>query len=152
MPTASAGFGDGGGALGRDLLVQYGPTLLVRVGFDSAFDPGHSGRPNLPETPVPALVDTGASESCIDSDLAAHLGLPIVDRMEIGGVHGLGEVNVHLAQIYVPDLAFTIYGQFASVHLAVGGLGHSAIIGRDFLQFYTMTYEGRTGVVTIGND
>ena len=99
-----------------------------------------------------ALVDTGATESCIDSLLAAQLNLPIVDRRQIGGVGGAQLVNVHLAQVYVPTLSQTIYGAFAAVHLAAGGQAHQALVGRTFLQNVTMIYEGRTGTVTIHNE
>ena len=67
-------------------------------------------------------------------------------------MQGPHEFNYHLAQIYVPDLDHTIYGQFAGVHLAAGGQPHVALIGRTFLRDYTMTYEGRTGQVTLSND
>src|SRR5205823_6239775 len=98
------------------------------------------------------LVDTGASESCIDSLLAAQLNLPIVDRRPTSGAHGSLEVNMHLAQVRIPALNFTIYGAFAGVRLAVGGQTHRALIGRTFLQRFTMVYEGRTGAVTISSD
>lgn len=56
------------------------------------------------------------------------------------------------AQIHVPSLVFNHYGQFAAVDLAAGGQRHAALIGRTFLQHFTMMYEGRTGNVTLGND
>jgi hypothetical protein len=98
------------------------------------------------------FVDTGATESRIDSTLAMHLNLPIVDRRTIAGAHGAGEVNVHLAQIHIPSLAFTLYGPFAAVDLAAGGQSHRALIGRTFLQHFSMHYDGRTGTVTLSND
>ena len=57
-----------------------------------------------------------------------------------------------LAQIYVPDLDFTVYGRFRGVRLSDGGQPHSALIGRTFLRHFTMFYDGRTGAVTISND
>ena len=54
-------------------------------------------------------VDTGAGESCIDSTLADELRLPVLDRVSISGVHGKQELNLRLAQIYVPSLQFTTY-------------------------------------------
>jgi len=99
-----------------------------------------------------ALVDTGATESCIDGGLAMRLNLPIVDRRPLGGAHGVNEVNVHLGHIHIPALAFTIYGPFCAVDLVAGGQAHHALIGRTFLQAFTMIYEGRTGTVTIHND
>ena len=109
-------------------------------------------KPELQSGSVPALVDTGATESCIDSELAATLNLPIVNRRPIAGVGGITEVYVHLAQIYIPELAWTIYGRFDGAHLAAGGLLHSALIGRTFLRHYKMNYDGQTGVVILTNE
>jgi len=147
------GFDDAPGVLGRDQLVSFGPTLLVRIGFDPTYDPKNvKNVPALPRQMLPALVDTGAQTSCIDSQLALTLNLPIVDRQKVSGVHGAHEVNVHLAQIHVPSLAYTIYGTFAAVHLVSGGQHHQALIGRTALQNFLMTYDGRTGTVMITNE
>jgi hypothetical protein len=80
------------------------------------------------------------------------LNLPIVDRQPIGGISGRHEANMHLAQIHVPTLNFTIHGSFAAVDLIAGGQRHNALIGRNFLSRFTMVYEGRTGTVTLSND
>jgi len=134
------------------MLTAYGPTLLVNIGFDPAYNPSVPTIPQLVGNGIFALVDTGASQSCIDSLLAAQLGLPVVDKITISGVSGGQEVNMHLAQVYVPALQWTIYGLFAGVHLAAGGQAHKALIGRTFLQNFTMVYEGKTGNVTISSD
>jgi hypothetical protein len=54
-----------------------------------------------------------------------------------------------MAQVYFPSLNKTMYGAFAGVNLAAGGQPHSALIGRTFLQYFTLTYYGMTGTVTI---
>jgi predicted aspartyl protease len=146
MPTVNCGFTNG------EELGLYGPTLAVEIGFDSNFQAGTGNRPVLQSGPLPALVDTGAVESCIDSALAEVLQLPIVDRLQISGVGGAAEVNVHLAQIYIPELQHVIHGPFSAVHLTAGGQPHYALIGRTFLHNYTMIYDGRTGAVTLSND
>lgn len=152
MPETLCGFNDvPGGASGADQLVSYGPTLLVNIGFDPAYDSTRGVSPVAGVTGINALVDTGATESCIDSMLAAQLNLPVVDRRFIAGVHGRQEINIHLAQVYVPALNFTLYGAFAGVHLAAGGQPHQALIGRTFLRHYTMVYEGKTGTVRLSS-
>jgi predicted aspartyl protease len=103
-------------------------------------------------TGIRALIDTGATESCIDSVLAAHLNLPIIDRRMVAGIGGKQEVSIHLAQLHFPSLNFTLYGTFAGVHLDAGGQPHLALIGRTFLQGCTMTCEVRTGMVIISTD
>jgi predicted aspartyl protease len=122
----------------------------VDIGFDPNFKMGVN-QPVAGITGVRALVDTGASESCIDSLLAAQLKLPIVDRRKISGVHGSMAVNMYLAQIRVPSLDFNIYGALAGVRLELGGQWHKALIGRTFLRHYTMVYEGNTGSVTLAS-
>lgn len=52
----------------------------------------------------PALIDTGAAESCIDSELASRLRLPIVDTQTVGSVGGRLVVNVYWAQIHIPEI------------------------------------------------
>ena len=146
MPTVRIGFDEIAGLPSPGQLVQYGPTIPVQVGFDPEYYPVSSEPPNLPDHMYPALVDTGATTSCIDSDLALNLGLPIVNRRIIAGVHGISTVNIHLAQIYVPDLEFTDYGEFAGVHLSAGGQPYFALLGRTFLLDFTMTYRVERGL------
>ena len=155
MPETHCGFVDdpAAGVSGAALLVTYGPTIQVDIGFDPLFQPSGASV----QTPVPAitgqhaLVDSGASECCIDSLLAAQLNLPIVDRRPISGIHGSEEVNIHVAQVRVPALNHVLYGRFAGVHLAAGGQVHRAILGRTLLQHFKMSYDGATGRVIITN-
>jgi predicted aspartyl protease len=151
MHSVKCGFYDiPGGQSAVDLLVQWGPTILVNIGFDPKFTVGSTESIPIPGiTDLNALVDTGATESCIDSLLAAQLNLPVVDRRMTAGAHGAKEVNVHLAQVRVPSLGFTIYGAFAGVDLRAGGQAHSALLGRTFLKHFKMNYEGMTGTVEI---
>lgn len=147
MPSVECGFVDPAGSSGPNSLIRFGPTLTVQIGFDTGYSPGSP--PNLPSTEFHALVDTGALSSCIDSTVAAALQLPIVDKQKVAGVHGSADVNVHLAQIYVPALDLTTHGRFSGVHLHAGGQPHSALIGRTFLRYFTMIYDGGTGSVTL---
>jgi len=121
------------GRAGADLLVTLEPTLFVDIGFDPIWKPivGTTPKPGI--TAVEALVDTGASESCIDSLLASQLGLPAIDRRPIAGIGGQHIATIYIAQIRVPTLDFIQYGRFAGVDLAAGGQVHKALIGRTFL-------------------
>ena len=151
MPTISIGLDDAP-EVAAPALVYDGPTLYVEIGFDANFRPVEGRRPDLPPNQFPALVDTGALDNCIDSALAERLGLPIVGRHMIAGVHGAEEVNFHLVQIYVPSLDHTAYGDFAGVHLVDGGQPYQALLGRTFLMHFKMVYDGRTGEVIISSD
>ncbi len=130
------------------LLQVHGPTISVQVGFDPDFLPD-GDPPSLPQSSVPSLIDTGASISCIDSQLAEELTLPIIGRAQVAGAHGPGEVNEYLAHIYVPVLGITIHGRFNGVHLRAGGQPHDVLLGRTFLQRVTLHYHGTTGRVVV---
>ena len=144
MPTIECGFPNR-----PDLLQSRGPTLQLRIGYDPQYRAGSVTVPDLPPDLLDGLVDTGAAESCIDSAVARDLSLPIIDQRDVSGALGPGVVNVHLAQIYVPELDVTVSGRFAGVHLSAGGQIHSALIGRSFLRHFSMAYDGATGSVQL---
>ena len=143
MPEVNCGFND------PENLYLIGPTLWVEIGFDANFRPLPGSIPQLSPDKFPALVDTGALDSCIDSALATSLNLPIIDNARVSGVGGATNVNIHLAQIHVPELNRVVYGGFAGVHLSAGGQRHLALIGRSFLRDYSMSYDGRSGTVIL---
>ena len=152
MPAAAeCGLPDGRGSFDPTRLLTVGPTLQVNIGFDVNFKPGSNTIPDLPSILIPALIDTGAAASCIDETVASVRKLPISDCGHVSGVLGPGEVNMHIAQIYIPDLNTIFYGSFAGVHLLVAGNSQLALIGRDFLLNFKMYYDGTTGRVTISD-
>lgn len=132
--------------------MTFGPTLFVDIGLDLNYQPRSRRVPSPSIQHIHALVDTGSAQTCIDNVLAAQLGLPILDKWPISGVHGKHLSNIYIAQIHVPALKFTIHGQFAGVDLAAGGQIHKVLIGRTFLQHFTMVYEGITGAVALFKD
>src|SRR6266404_345992 len=149
MAQARCGYNDTPLASGSDMLMLLGPTLMVNIGFDPNFKPVAGRVPTAAVSQVQALVDTGAKESCIDNMLAAALKLPIVDRQPVSGSNGRHIANIYEAQVHIPSLSHTIIGRFAGVELIGGGQKLAALIGRTFLQGYTMIYEGATGTVTL---
>src|SRR5579872_1427467 len=99
MAETRCGFDDTPTLSGSSQLETYGPTLFVNIGFDSNWNIATATAPPIPSIiQVNALVDTGASESCIDDMLATQLNLPIIDRIPVAGVGGQHEANIYLAQ------------------------------------------------------
>ncbi len=129
-----------------DALRAVGPTIEVVIGF-----PGDSDSSDR-SIRCTALIDTGAEDSCIDSALAARLGLPVVETTTGSGIQGASPFNMHLAQVDIPSVQRIRYDRFMAVHLAQGGQQYCALLGREFLALFTMTYEGRTGTVIISDE
>ncbi len=58
-------------------------------------------------------------------------------------------MDFYLAQIYIPSLKFTQRGIFAGVPLIASGFRHEALVGRSFLSYVKMQYDGGSGLVEI---
>jgi predicted aspartyl protease len=142
----------------RDALVASGPAIIVDIGFDPAIlVQVAAGGPVQPMPPpgvlnvnrVLALIDTGATQSCIDEALAQQLQLPLVNQQNAAGVGGVHVLNVYLAYIALPLLGHLQAGLFIGAQLSAGGMPHRALIGRTLLADTLMVYDGRTGSVKL---
>ncbi|MEX3687937.1 retroviral-like aspartic protease family protein [Paraburkholderia sp. BR14263] len=161
MPIAEAGFHFPDGRAVPNALINVGPTIQVVVSAlgPVVAAPAAGAAPVAPVAPAPAptaqvvsgLIDTGAQQSCIDSDLAIRLGLPVVDRVMISGANGAHGHDVFAAQVSVPSLGITQTGLFAGVHLSGGQQPHQVLLGRTFLQNVVMVYDGRRAQVMVAS-
>ena len=52
----------------NDLLMVNGPAIVAQIGFEPNWVTGN--KPAIPAIDYQTLIDTGASESCIDSGTA----------------------------------------------------------------------------------
>lgn len=147
MPTVSCGFENQ-----PRQLSGRGATLYVEIGYDANFRPGDDTRPDLSLAQFEALIDTGAAATCVDEELATWLRLPELGQEEVAAALGSGKTTIYAAQIYAHELEYTFTGRVPGVRLVAGGQPHSVIIGRDFLRHFRLTYDGRTGAVTLSND
>ena len=152
MPTIRLMFPSAPNLSSQDAMVTTGPTLDVQIGLDPNFQLSSGVHPDLPQTRFSALIDTGAAVSGIDHTLAENLALHVVRQRPLAGAFQSQMVNFYLAQLHIPDLGTTSYGEFASVNLAASGYSQHALIGRDTLKDFTMFYNGRAGEVTISSD
>lgn len=96
-----------------------------------------------------ALIDTGASVTCVDESLAQQLQLPAIDVVQMmSASHAATQQNVYPVEIEIVGAAIRI-----SVPRAIGASlapqGIIALIGRDFLQHCTLFYNGVTGAITL---
>ena len=151
MPLADAGFRDANGRPDGAKLLEYGPTLSVSVSHYTSEDaPTSLAAEDEPVSTI-ALVDTGATQSCIDIQLAQDLRLPVIDTVQLSGSDGAKTHPVYLAAVNIPSLEFQQYGRFAGVALAEGGQPHRALLGRTFLQSVIMIYDGVRAQVTLAS-
>ena len=95
-----------------------------------------------------ALVDTGASRTCVDQDAASRAGLNVIDRGSISSAsHSAHSVPVFACEIEVASLGKIRLPKAMGVTLANQGL--IALIGRDALGSTVFVYNGLTGHFSI---
>ncbi|MDE0152958.1 MAG: aspartyl protease family protein [Gammaproteobacteria bacterium] len=125
-------------------LGQVGPRVQITLAQLKEQIDAISGKGE--EVPAPvvgyALIDTGASATCVDSDAAGRAGLPVVDS---GPLHSVTHAN-ETVPIYAGSL--TIQGANINLlaHRAYGvnlvEQGLIALIGRDVLSQCILVYNG----------
>ena len=105
------------------------------------------------EIPAPvsglALIDTGASTTCIDNDVAQQIGAPVVDVVKMASAsHAETEANMYPIRLEVVGLLGTVSAPRA-MGAALQCQGLIALIGRDVLRRCTLHYNGPSGEFTL---
>lgn len=126
----------------RESLLKQGPILEVVIGYKvEQLDLSNA---------FYALIDTGADDPVIAKSFASSLGLPIIRECKVTGATGREEATIYLGQIYVPSLEVGIYQEMIALDLQIAqSRDYQALLGRTFLQYFKMEYDGMTGAVTL---
>jgi hypothetical protein len=87
------------------LSLPYNPqvgVLLQLVIFPPGFTPSPAGAPPVKASPFLALIDTGASCTCITQMVINAVGLTPMGKQTVGGVHGSKAVNQYQFTVFIP--------------------------------------------------
>jgi predicted aspartyl protease len=96
-----------------------------------------------------ALIDTGASTTCVDDDAAASLKLPVVDVVTIASAsYASTKQNVYPVSFQIQGLPVTV-NSLRTVGAPLHAQGLLALLGRDLLQHFTLFYNGWFGQITL---
>ena len=94
-----------------------------------------------------ALIDTGASHTCLDQQVANDLGLTIFGTGRMTSApHSDVEVPLFVGKLVLPNITINVEGAMGA-RLEEQGL--IALIGRDLLQNAVLIYNGVDGSVTL---
>lgn len=149
--------GEGTGADGKRhplpphvALQLRGPTAQVALHFPAVIAQQLASRGEALPAPVAgdALIDTGASLSCIDIEAAAELGL---NQIDVGMMHSAShadqEVPVFFVAIEFLGMGLRFEQRVMGASLKAQNL--IALVGRDALGSAMMFYNGPAGQVTL---
>ncbi len=133
------------------VLLEKGPCIQVTISVATSIAEQllQQGIAVPPPMPGLALIDTGASTSCIDAEIAQQLKLPVIDVVHMASAsHTSIPQNIYPAVIEVVGTNIKI-----NVPRAIGASlaphGLSALVGRDFLKQCTFFYNGVIGEITL---
>ena len=146
-----------GSQLDKNILSTAGPILPVEVTIPTPL----ADILTKQNKPIPqpksgwALIDTGATRTCVDADAITQLGVNPIGRAKIHGSAGKHEVNIFPAHFRFP----TFQGGFEIDFTATLGVDIKAqqfnkqpiivLIGRDVLSRCIFIYNGTLGVYTL---
>ena len=96
-----------------------------------------------------ALIDTGATSTCVDEVVAKQLNLPVIDVVSIASAsHPDAKQNVYPALIEVVGIAIK-FNAFRAIGVPLANQGIHVLIGRDLLQHCVLFYNGMIGSFTL---
>lgn len=125
-------------------MILGGPRQMVEIGLPDAFV-ASLAQQNLPVNAPHigmCLIDTGASNTCIDRGVAVTLGLPIINRMQVQTPAGSVNQDVFATRLTFPGALLPPLTFLAACGAELMNQGICALIGRDFLANKILIYDG----------
>jgi Aspartyl protease len=148
-----------------DALVMAGAFLSVDVSVPPVIATAltTAGQPVPPSQTGLALIDTGATMTCVHEPLLTSLGLHPVGTVRSGTAAGQTQQAVYMARLVFPLIGWTVDLQLVGVDLsgqtiAVAPPGAQsqppaqpvvALLGRNLLRFCNLIWNGSGGFWTI---
>jgi predicted aspartyl protease len=126
-----------------------GPVVQVSVTIEQNAGKGLTSQGKTVPAPKSglALIDTGASNTCIDEQAARELGLPVIDvAIMQSATHEKHPCNIYPIQIITPIVTLNAPKAMGAALVSQGLL---VLIGRDVLQHCTLFYNGPLGQFTL---
>jgi predicted aspartyl protease len=130
-------------------LQARGPVIQVTVSIEQNAGQALVSQGKTLPTPKAglALIDTGASNTCVDEQAAKELGLPVIDvATMLSATHEKVPCNVYPVLISTPIAGLN---SPRTMGAALAAQGLLVLIGRDVLQNCTLFYNGVAGQFTL---
>jgi len=158
-PSSNRFYNDPAGNHSPQFLQACGPILNVNIHVPSALAQNIAASGGTIPTPEAglALIDTGASSTCVHEPVLLRLGLNAIGNVMSGTAAGQVQHNRYPARLEFPGEG--IDREFASVtgvdlsgqviSLSTGIHPIIALIGRDLMADWILIYNGHVGLVSI---
>jgi len=136
-------------------LLQHGAVLQVEVNLPQPLIEllSQQGQPIPAPSTGMALIDTGATMTCVNEDVLAALGINPVGLVSLGTAAGPVQRPLFPARLGFPEPKLVVdLSRVVAVDLrgqTVQGMSLIALVGRDILRFCQFIYDGSGGFFTL---
>lgn len=132
-------------------ILQSGPVINIEISVPQSLAEELT-RANIP-IPRPivglALIDTGASSSCVDNSTITSLGIKSIGVVDTMTPAGPKQQYRYPAHFFFPAAKINVdFGSITGADLKDQPI--MALIGRDILSNFIFVYNGTLGMYTIG--
>jgi hypothetical protein len=135
----------------RTELRRTGPKIMVTIGHPRATVAlAKESRVDLKKPfTVTALIDTGAARTVINPQLAVTCGLRQTGEARISSAGHITDRPEFAGAIYFPDQELNGFDPMSLVACPLPEQDVSCLLGRDILERWNLTYDGRSGLVEV---
>ena len=132
-------------------LTERGPVLQVEIAIPETLAKLYAEK-NLP-IPQPktgfALIDTGASGTCVDAECLNSLQINPIGECPISTPSGTSVQTIHPCKISFPGTPIGTLEFNSVIATELKNQGIIALLGRDILQHFIIIYNGVEGMWTL---
>lgn len=135
----------------RTELRRTGPKITVTIGHpQKAIALAKQAHVDLKQAyTVTALIDTGASRTVISPQLAATCGLQKTGEARISSAGHITNRPEFVGAIHFPEQELRAFDSVSLVACPLPEQDVACLLGRDVLERWNLTYDGRSGLVEV---
>jgi hypothetical protein len=126
--------------------ISIGPLINVVVAPAGVINPAVPPPPNIKVTAFPALIDTGASATCISPSVAQTVGLQPIGKQPMISATGSVPTNVYLVDLLLPfgNAGLILNSTQVMEFNPAGGSPFQMLVGRDIIcqGIFTLSFDG----------
>ena len=132
-------------------LLPRGVNLQIAIGRPQSEEPDPKTLATSNPLVIPAHLDTGAYMTIIDKGVVDELGLTPVGKKPANGIGGVMEGETYFLDIAFPGQQLKAIRNFQVLALSSASVKGSALLGRDILARWNITWHGPTSTVLISD-
>lgn len=128
----------------KQILFAKGPILDVEISLPLNIGKLRGQPQNIITR---ALIDTGATISCISPNIAGTLGLNPINQIPLRGVSQIVNANVYVIDFTFPGSGIMMRNWQIAEAIQLTGPDYEMLLGRDVLSNFLFVYDGETGTI-----